>query len=405
MGSSGVVSGGGESNGGAPVRCGDPQTQAVELRVRPIDVERDYDTVVPLWQRGFLEMSADIHARLRGVLPAVCAAAALLGACAAAWPAAPRGAAAAAAVVAASAAALASEALGGRLLRAALWQGILRQTARDMTRGTLAAAWCVPGASAFLVAEDARSGRVLGCVAVRAQHTLHKEAQEAGRAAPPPGEASVWRLSVAPEARRAGVGRALMRAAETWARARGCAHISLVTGNTASKVFYRQLGYELEDAARAARVLFGPTCRPSGLLGWLKSSMLHARLSPARGTVFCKALAPGDEGDFSFAWLAGLRVTDDSAGVAARAAYAELLAASAAAAAGCAEGSARDGRALAQAVFLAGPAPLAMHRQHLMCLVPVLQEPALDASLPAMVEAAAALAAWRRSAARRPTAQ
>jgi hypothetical protein len=198
-----------------------------------------------------------------------------------------------------------------------------------------------------------------------------------------------------------------MAAAEVWAAARGCTHISLVTGNAASQKFYCALGYGMEDEARARQVLFGASGEPVDVRGWLQRHLLRTRVRARGGTVFCKQLAADAgakesgrrEGGFSFAWLAGPRVVDDAGGAAARAAYEKLVFAGAAAAAGCAEPGA--GRALAEAVFLAGPAPLAMHRTHLMCLVPGLAADALDAHLPAMVAAAAQLTEWRRSAARR----
>ena len=52
----------------------------------------------------------------------------------------------------------------------------------------------------------------------------------------------VEELMVAASARRSGVGRALMAAAETWARRRGAAYIALATRRAAP--FYRALGYE-----------------------------------------------------------------------------------------------------------------------------------------------------------------
>lgn len=51
---------------------------------------------------------------------------------------------------------------------------------------------------------------------------------------------------VAPHARRRGVGRALMRAAEDWARAKGCAEIASDTEvhNVESQEAHERLGYE-----------------------------------------------------------------------------------------------------------------------------------------------------------------
>jgi aminoglycoside 6'-N-acetyltransferase I len=51
---------------------------------------------------------------------------------------------------------------------------------------------------------------------------------------------------VDPEARRAGVGRALVEAAENWARAKGCQEMASDThvANTLSQQAHRRLGYE-----------------------------------------------------------------------------------------------------------------------------------------------------------------
>lgn len=52
----------------------------------------------------------------------------------------------------------------------------------------------------------------------------------------------VEELMVAASARRSGVGRALMAAAETWARHRGAAYIALATRRAAP--FYQALAYD-----------------------------------------------------------------------------------------------------------------------------------------------------------------
>jgi ribosomal protein S18 acetylase RimI-like enzyme len=62
-------------------------------------------------------------------------------------------------------------------------------------------------------------------------------------------DAYVGELVVAEEAQRRGVGRALMRAAETWARERGYRRMTLETGaaNQTGRAFYAALGYAEED--------------------------------------------------------------------------------------------------------------------------------------------------------------
>jgi ribosomal protein S18 acetylase RimI-like enzyme len=92
-------------------------------------------------------------------------------------------------------------------------------------------------AEAMLVAEDAL-GRRLGFVyAVPATDFFTGE--EHGH---------VSDIAVAPEAEGRGVGRALMAAAEAWARARGYRALSLhvFVGNDGARAFYERLGYEDE---------------------------------------------------------------------------------------------------------------------------------------------------------------
>lgn len=57
----------------------------------------------------------------------------------------------------------------------------------------------------------------------------------------------LMRLAVAPEARRTGVGRALVREAEQRLRARGCPQVNLLVlaENTAARAFWERLGYHV----------------------------------------------------------------------------------------------------------------------------------------------------------------
>lgn len=371
------------------------------IYVRRFDPMRDLAVVTPMWQAGFLEMAKDLHSNLRAGLTPTAALA--LAAAAAAYFNSPRTLALAATSIVAVSAALATDAVGGALLRGLLWRGILQQTAKDMTASTVGF-WQQQGpecASEFFVAEASLSPgaprSIVGCVAVMTRHTLYKESQAQARPSPP-GEASVWRLSTLATARRLGVARVLMAAVEAWAGGRGCEHISLVTGNAASKAFYARMGYSIEDEAHARRVLFGTTMQPVGLLGWVKAAILPSRLGP-NGTIFCKALP---KQNFTISWLAGARPVDGDAGQAMRQAFDKLVVAGAAAAAGCPEPGAAT--ALAEAVFLAGPASPALHRAHLLSLVPTVVPAAVDAHLPAMLEAAAELAVWRQRSVRAGTA-
>jgi len=67
----------------------------------------------------------------------------------------------------------------------------------------------------------------------------------------------VYYLAVAPDARRGGLGRALMRAAEEWLRERGVPKLQLMVreGNAATYDFYRALGFEEQPVAVFGRFL------------------------------------------------------------------------------------------------------------------------------------------------------
>ena len=166
--------------------------------------------------------------------------------------------------------------LGGAIFSFLMWRAVLNQ--RFLFKPS-------PRDVAYWVAEAAEGGAIVGCVCVKEGHTLAREAE---RGAPEvAGEASVWRLSVDPAARKLGVGRALMLEAEAYARARGCSAMSLITGNDASRAFYVAIGYGEEQAQRAQRVLFGKEGRPSTILGRLRASFLPSRL---RSTILFKEL-------------------------------------------------------------------------------------------------------------------
>ena len=85
---------------------------------------------------------------------------------------------------------------------------------------------------ALLVAE--KSGHVVGFLHVFARPALEK-----------PPEAVVQAMAVEKEARGAGIGRALMTAAEDWARARGFSSVALFSkvGRDDAHGFYEYLGY------------------------------------------------------------------------------------------------------------------------------------------------------------------
>lgn len=67
----------------------------------------------------------------------------------------------------------------------------------------------------------------------------------------------VYYLAVAPERRRAGLGRALMAAAEAWLRRRGAPKLQLMVrgGNADALGFYEAIGLERQDVAVLGRFL------------------------------------------------------------------------------------------------------------------------------------------------------
>lgn len=90
-----------------------------------------------------------------------------------------------------------------------------------------------------LVAEDAASGRILGTASLlRAGGPLTRQSRD--------GEAELRLLAVLPEARRKGLGWALMTAAAARAREWGAPAVILDTGpsNERSQRLYHRLGYE-----------------------------------------------------------------------------------------------------------------------------------------------------------------
>lgn len=84
----------------------------------------------------------------------------------------------------------------------------------------------------------ATEGRIVGVVSVsRSRHFTGDD------------DAYIGELAVAPDAARTGIGRQLVRAAESWARKEGLQRISLHTGaaNATARAFYEALGFREED--------------------------------------------------------------------------------------------------------------------------------------------------------------
>lgn len=67
----------------------------------------------------------------------------------------------------------------------------------------------------------------------------------------------VYSLAVAPEARRRGIGTALMKHVERELALRGCpkVNLQLLATNTGTVEFYRQLGYAVEDRISMGKIL------------------------------------------------------------------------------------------------------------------------------------------------------
>ncbi len=67
----------------------------------------------------------------------------------------------------------------------------------------------------------------------------------------------IYHLAVAPAARRQGIGRALLQAAEAALRARGCPKINLqiLADNAAVSAFYARLGFVVEPRISMGKVL------------------------------------------------------------------------------------------------------------------------------------------------------
>jgi GNAT superfamily N-acetyltransferase len=251
--------------------------EPIKVIVRPLRRDDDLRMIVSIWQQGFLELAPHIHRFLKASWVAWV----FFGTCFALgvafksqWGI----------IAALAATATFYSPVGGWLLRNLLWRGILAETQRDMTESALFERYQKSGFSQFLVAEV--KGVVMGCVAIIKEHTLYKERRPTAIASET--EASIWRLSVAPHARKLGVGRLLMAAAEEWARNNRCSHVTLVTGNKDSVIFYQRLGYGPETEARAVREVFG-AAGAKGLAAKFKLRTLRSRLTD-RGTILMKAL-------------------------------------------------------------------------------------------------------------------
>jgi len=83
---------------------------------------------------------------------------------------------------------------------------------------------------------------VVGCIGVKKGFEFDKDEPESSLA-------SIWRMSVESSVRRQGVGLALMKKAEDWARSNQCTSMKLVTANAiAAKFYIKKAGYQMEQS-------------------------------------------------------------------------------------------------------------------------------------------------------------
>lgn len=273
---------------------------AARVRVRLYE-PRDYDTILPIWQEGFFEMIHDLYAGITARPHVLLGAAGLGGALALGVPSFGVGLGRVLGGATLLLGAAVYTPLGRAFAHAMLRRGIAAETRASMQPHHLdpesaKAKWGPQLSSPFFVAEDADTGAVVGCVAIKPRHTLEKAARAAAwgagtaermpaaTAATATGEASIWRLSVAPAARGRGVARALMAAAEGAAAAGGAKTVSLICGNAASQRFYRAIGYAPEEEGRARRVMFPPDGAPRGVADRLAAWHLRTSRLARDGT-------------------------------------------------------------------------------------------------------------------------
>ena len=152
--------------------------------------------------------------------------------------------------------------------------GVEASYRKDMTPDKLPLVWGRHGVSTFFVAVG-EDGEVLGCGAVRRGHTLLPPSEA------PTTEASMWRLAVAPSARRRGVGRALVLAATEWCAAHGYTRLTLITGNNESKRMYAACGF-VGESLDACYTHAGVTA--GSIRGW------HLQRRVASGNILVKEI-------------------------------------------------------------------------------------------------------------------
>ena len=68
---------------------------------------------------------------------------------------------------------------------------------------------------------------------------------------------SVWKMSVADEFRRSGIGGKLLKAGEEWAVEHGCQQLRMITANPVASRFYQSHGYQLISSNRLSQYFGG----------------------------------------------------------------------------------------------------------------------------------------------------
>jgi ribosomal protein S18 acetylase RimI-like enzyme len=129
------------------------------------------------------------------------------------------------------------------LIGAAPW--LNPDTVLTVVRGSVESTIAAIGPDNMLLVAQTTGGRCVGFV------TVERQQHWAGVV-----QAYIGELVVAETAEGSGIGRALLAAAEDWARAHGCATVALDTGatNLRARGFYDHLGY-VEESVRLVKLL------------------------------------------------------------------------------------------------------------------------------------------------------
>ena len=107
--------------------------------------------------------------------------------------------------------------------------------------------WCVDNHNRCLLVGEKncfgkgeKNGNIVGCIAV----IRGTDSKMNLLVNPDETIFSVWKMSVADECRRQGIGRKLLDAGENWATSNGCKKIKMITANPIASKFYQKQGYK-----------------------------------------------------------------------------------------------------------------------------------------------------------------